>query len=126
VSSGTIWELTVGFSRAVRVGPFVSVSGTTATDDDGNPVGVGDVARQTEYIIEKIAHALAEAGASLGDVVRTRIYVRDADDWETVGLVHGRYFSLTRPSNTLVEISGIVGDEYLVEIEADAIIAAEL
>lgn len=126
VSSGTIWERTVGFSRAVRVGPFVSVSGTTATDDDGNPVGIGDVARQTEYIIEKIARALAEAGAGLGDVVRTRIYVLNADDWETVGLVHGRYFSLIRPSNTLVEVSGIVGDEYLIEIEADAIIAAEL
>lgn len=126
VTSGTIWERTVGFSRAVRVGPFVSVSGTTATDDEGNPVGVGDVARQTEYIIEKIARALAEAGAGLGDVVRTRIYVVDADDWETISLVHGRYFSLTHPANSLVEVSGIVGDEYLVEIEADAIIAAEV
>lgn len=126
VGSGTIWERTVGFSRAVRVGPFVSVSGTTATDDEGNPVGVGDVARQTEYTIEKIGRALAEVGAGLGDVVRTRIYVVNADDWEAVGRVHGRYFSDTRPANTLVEISKIVGDEYLVEIEADAIIAAEV
>jgi enamine deaminase RidA (YjgF/YER057c/UK114 family) len=125
VSSGTEWELAVGFSRAVRVDRFVSVSGTTATDDEGNPVGVGDVAAQTEYTIQKIERALQEAGATLADVVRTRIYVLRADDWEAVGRVHGKYFGEIRPANTLVEISKIVGDEYLVEIEADAILPLE-
>lgn len=122
VSTGTAWEEIVGFSRAVRIDRFVSVSGTTATDELGEPVGIGDVARQTEYIIEKIERALGECGASLADVVRTRIYVTDADDWEAVGRVHGRYFAGTRPANTLVEVSRLVGDEYLVEIEADAIL----
>lgn len=122
VSSGTVWESVVGFSRAVRVDRFVSVSGTTATDDEGNPVGIGDPARQTEYIIEKIERALEEAGALLEHVVRTRIYVVNADDWEAIGRVHGRYFAEIRPSNTLVEVSRLVGDEYLVEIEAEAIL----
>lgn len=125
VSSGTEWEQVVGFSRAVRVDRFVSVSGTTATDDEGNPVGVGDVAAQTDYIIQKIERALHETGATLADVVRTRIYVLHADDWEAIGRVHGRYFGEIRPANTLVEISKIVGDEYLVEIEADAILPLE-
>jgi enamine deaminase RidA (YjgF/YER057c/UK114 family) len=125
ISSGTEWERLVGFSRAVRVDRFVSVSGTTATDDDGNPVGVGDVAAQTDYIIRKIERALNEAGATLEDVVRTRIYMLDADEWEAVGRVHGKYFGEIRPANTLVEISKIVGDEYLVEIEADAILPLE-
>jgi enamine deaminase RidA (YjgF/YER057c/UK114 family) len=121
VSSGTVWEQEVGFSRAVRVGPFVYVSGTTATDADGNIVGAGDVAAQTEAIIRKIERALIEAGSGLVDVVRTRIYVTDADDWEAVGRVHGRYFGEVRPANTLVEVSRLVG-EYLVEIEVDAVI----
>jgi len=122
VSSGTEWERVVGFSRALRIDRFVSVSGTTATDDDGNPVGVGDPAFQTDYIIRKIERALAEAGATLTNVVRTRIYVTNADDWEAVGRVHGKYFGEVRPANTLVEVSRLVGDEYLVEIEADAIL----
>lgn len=125
VSSGTEWEQAVGFSRAVRVDRFVMVSGTTATDDQGQPVGIGDVAAQTEYTIQKIERALQEAGATLADVVRTRIYVINADDWEAVGRVHGKYFGDIRPANTLVEISRIVGDEYLVEIEADAILPLE-
>ena len=124
VSSGTEWEQVVGFSRALRVDRFVSVSGTTATDDDGNPVGVGDPAAQTNYILRKIQRALVEAGATLEHVVRTRIYVTNADDWEAVGRVHGRYFGDVRPANTLVEVSRLVGDEYLVEIEADAILPA--
>ena len=124
VSSGTEWEGVVGFSRAVRIDRFVSVSGTTATDDEGNPVGEGDPAAQTDYIIQKIQRALAEAGASLEDVIRTRIYVMDANDWEAVGQVHGRYFGEIRPANTLVEVARLVGDEYLVEIEADAILPA--
>lgn len=125
VSSGTEWEQVVGFSRAVRVDRFVSVSGTTATDDDGNPVGIGDVAAQTDYIIRKIERALNEAGARLEDVVKTRIYVMRAEDWEAIGRVHGKYFGEIRPANTLVEISKIVGDEYLVEIEAEAILPLE-
>ncbi len=125
VSTGTIWEQIFGFSRAVRVGDQISVSGTTATDDDGNPVGIGEPAAQTEYIIEKIARSLAEVGASLEDVVRTRIYVVNADDWEAIGEVHGRYFKDIRPANTLFEVSRLVGDEYLVEIEADAIVMDE-
>ena len=125
VSSGTEWEVAVGFSRAVRVGRFVMVSGTTATDDAGQPVGVGDVAAQTDFIIRKIERALHEAGASLADVVRTRIYVVNAADWEAIGEVHGKYFGEIRPANTLVEISKLVGDDYLVEIEADAIIQGE-
>jgi enamine deaminase RidA (YjgF/YER057c/UK114 family) len=124
VSSETEWEMVVGFSRAIRVDRFISVSGTTATDDDGNPVGVGDPAAQTDYIIRKIERALNEAGATLEDVVRTRIYVTNADDWEAVGRVHGSYFGEIRPANTLVEVSRLVGDEYLVEIEADAILPA--
>lgn len=125
VTSGTVWEGLVGFSRAVRVDRFVYVSGTTATDDDGNAVGVGDPTAQTDYIIRKIERALSEAGATLDDVVRTRIYVLNADDWEAVGRVHGRYFSQTRPANTLVEVRRLVGDEYLVEIEVDAVVRAE-
>lgn len=125
ISSGTEWEHVVGFSRAVRVDRFVSVSGTTATDDDGNPVGIDDVAAQTDYIIRKIERALNEAGARLEDVVKTRIYVMRAEDWEAIGRVHGKYFGDIRPANTLVEISKIVGDEYLVEIEAEAILPLE-
>lgn len=122
IGSGTVWEELVGFSRAVRVGRFVHVSGTTATDDDGNPVGIGDPAAQTDYIIRKIERALVETGATLGDVVRTRIYVLNADDWEAVGRVHGHFFGEARPANTLVEVSRLVGDEYLVEIEVDAVV----
>lgn len=125
VSSGTVWEEIVGFSRAVRVGQVVHVSGTTATDEAGEVVGVGDPAAQTDYIIQKIERALVAAGATLADVVRTRIYVVNADDWEVIGRVHGRYFGSTRPANTLVEVSRLVGNEYLLEIEAEAIIAAD-
>lgn len=122
VSTGTEWEQIVGFSRATRVANFITVSGTTATDADGNPVGIGDPAAQTTYILEKIRAALAELGASFEHVVRTRIYVINADDWEAVGRVHGRYFAEIQPANTLVEVSRLVGDEYLVEIDADAIV----
>lgn len=125
ISSGTVWEEIVGFSRAVRVGPFVHVSGTTATDEAGDVVGAGDPAAQTEYIIRKIERALVAAGGTLNDVVRTRIYVVNADDWEAIGRVHGRYFATTRPANTLVEVSRLVGDEYLVEMEAEAIIRSD-
>lgn len=125
VSSGTVWERRVGYSRAVRVGDFVFVSGTTATDEDGQVVGPGDPETQTRYILAKIERALHEAGATMADVVRTRIYVTNADDWEAVGRAHSVYFAAIRPANTLVEVSRLVGD-YLVEIEADAIIGRDV
>jgi enamine deaminase RidA (YjgF/YER057c/UK114 family) len=125
ISSGSVWEERVGFSRALRVGNWVFVSGTTATDVDGNVIGLGDPYAQTVAIIEKIERALIEAGATLADVVRTRVYVTNADDWEAVGRAHARFFGAVRPANTLVEVSRLVGDGYLVEMEADALIAGE-
>lgn len=123
ISSGSVWEARVGFSRALRVGNWVFVSGTTATDVDGNVIGAGDPYAQTVAIIEKIERALIEAGATLADVVRTRVYVTNADDWEAVGTAHARFFGDVRPANTLVEVSRLVGKGYLVEMEADALIA---
>lgn len=122
VSSGTVWEEQVGYSRAIRAGNLVFVSGTTATDDEGNLVGGADPEAQAAYIIEKIGRALAALGASLEDVVRTRVYVAHAGDWEAVGRAHARFFGETRPANTLVEVSALIGDGYLVEIEADAVV----
>jgi enamine deaminase RidA (YjgF/YER057c/UK114 family) len=125
VSSGTVWEERVGYSRAVRVGNQVFVSGTTATDEAGQLVGAGDPEAQARYIIEKIGRALAALGASLDDVVRTRVYVVRAGDWEAVGRAHGHSFGAIRPANTLVEVSALVGDGYLVEIDADAVVIAD-
>jgi enamine deaminase RidA (YjgF/YER057c/UK114 family) len=124
VSSGTPWEPKMGYCRAVRVDQFVYVSGTTATDENGNLVGPGDYAAQTDYILKKIERALTELGASIKDVVRTRVYVVDATQWEGVASVHGKVFGEVRPANTLVEISALVGEGYLVEIEADAVLGA--
>lgn len=123
VNSGTVWEALAGYSRAVRYGNHIYVAGTTATDLDGQVVGIGDPAAQTNYIIIKIAHALEQLGGSLTDVVRTRIYVRQVDDWEPVARVHGEFFAQIRPANTLVQAQ-LVGDDYLVEMEADAVIGA--
>jgi enamine deaminase RidA (YjgF/YER057c/UK114 family) len=119
VSTGTTWEALAGYARAVRVGPHIWVSGTTATDAQGNVVGVGDASAQTRFILDKIEGALAQLGASLDDVVRTRIYVRDMADWEAVARIHGQVFDQIRPANTLVQ-AHLVGDAYLVEIEAEA------
>lgn len=122
-STGTPWEPVVGYSRAVRVGSMVWVAGTTATGPDGLIVGRGDPAAQTRQVLENVKSALARAGARLDHVVRTRIYVRNVADWETIGRVHGQYFGQVRPVATLVEVSGLVDPDMLVEIEVDACIA---
>lgn len=119
ISSGTEWESTVGYSRAVRVDGEIHVSGTTATDD-GEVVGVDDPYAQTRQIISNIDAALDEAGASLSDVIRTRIFVTDIDDWEEIGRAHGEAFGDVRPATTMVEVSQLIDPEMLVEIEAVA------
>lgn len=122
VSSGTEWEARVGYSRAVRVGPHVHVSGTTATDDEGNVVAPGDPGEQTRRAIENVEAALAEAGAGLADVVRTRMYVTDIDDWEAVGEAHAEAFGDVRPATSMVEVNRLVHPEMVVELEADAVV----
>ena len=122
ISSGTSWETLAGYSRAIRVGRHVFVSGTTATDEDGNVIGLGSAYEQAVYIIELIDLALKVAGASLNDVVRTRIYIVNMDDWEAVSKAHGEYFSEIRPANTLIQTGGLIGEGYLVEMEAEALI----
>lgn len=122
ISSNTVWEDIAGYSRAVRLGNFVCVSGTTATDEAGHLVGAGDTYAQSVFILAKIEKTLLAAGASLTDVVRTRIYVTDISNWEQAAKAHAEFFSDIRPANTLVEVSGLVGEGYLVEIEADALL----
>lgn len=124
ISSGTPWENSVGYSRAVRVGNQIFVSGTTASDEDGQTVSVGDAYGQTQFILQKIATALKEAGASLNDVVRTRIFVTDISCWEEIGKAHGEFFSAVRPAATMVEVARLVNPDHLVEIEVDAAVDA--
>jgi enamine deaminase RidA (YjgF/YER057c/UK114 family) len=124
ISSGTKWEKIAGYSRAVRVGNVVHVSGTTATDADDNVHGGDDPYEQTCYIIKKIERALIEAGATLADVVRTRIYLVDKNQWQPVSKAHAEFFGDIRPANTLLEVSALIGPGYLVEMEAEAIIGA--
>lgn len=123
IGSGTAWEPVVGYSRAVRVGPFVYVAGTTATDADGNIVGGDDPYLQTRQVIANIRRALERSGARLEDVVRTRIYVTDIARWEAVGRAHGEAFADIRPACAMVEVSRLISPDILVEIEADAVIA---
>jgi enamine deaminase RidA (YjgF/YER057c/UK114 family) len=126
VASDTEWEPVVGYARTVRVGPHVNVSGTTATDANGEVVGAGDAAAQTRQALCNIERALGEAGAQLDDVVRTRLYVTDIDDWQTVGRVHGEFFSAIRPATSMVEVRRLIDERMLVEIEAFAIVVGEL
>lgn len=123
ISSGTAWEEIVGYSRAVRMGNMVEVAGTTAVDEEGTVVGVDDPGEQTRFILQKIEKALVEAGATMQDVVRTRIFVTDISRWEAVGRAHGEFFHLVKPVATMVEVSGLISPDLLVEIEVTAVIA---
>jgi len=121
VASGSTWEPIVGYSRAVRVGPWIAVAGTAAADERGDVVAPGDAYSQTVYIFRKIETALEKAGASLEDVVRTRMFVRNIDDWKEVGRAHAEFFREVRPAATVIQVAGLLDPRMLVEIEVDAI-----
>jgi enamine deaminase RidA (YjgF/YER057c/UK114 family) len=123
ISSGAKWEDIVGYSRAVRVGNIIEVAGTTAVDERGETVGINDPYEQTKYILRKIEKALAEAGASMKDVVRTRMFVTDISKWEEIGRAHGEFFREIKPAASMIEVKGLISPGLLVEIEVTAIIS---
>ena len=124
VQTAAPWEAVVGYARAVRVGPFMAVTGTTALDQRGDLVGAGDAAAQARQCLGNVRAALEKLGARLEDVIRTRMYVTDIREWEKVGRVHGEFFGAIRPATTMVQVSALISPGMLVEIEADAIVAA--
>ena len=125
ISSGASWESIVGYSRAVRIGNHIWVAGTTATDENGSVVGVGDAASQTRYVLEKIGRALNETGATFADVVRTRMFVTDISQWEIIGRAHGEIFGSIRPAATMVEVAKLIDPQHLIEIEVDAFLGGD-
>jgi enamine deaminase RidA (YjgF/YER057c/UK114 family) len=124
ISSGAQWEDIVGYSRAVRIGNIVEVAGTTAVDESGQVVGGDDPAAQTRFILQKIEKALHKAGATLDDVIRTRVFVTDISCWEAIGRAHGEFFHTIKPASSMIEIKALISPELLVEIEATAVIDA--
>ena len=124
ISSGAVWEVTIGYSRAVRVGNVIEVAGTTATDGD-QIIGKGNAYEQTIFILQKIEKALEEAGATMEDVVRTRMFVTDISHWEEIGRAHGEVFRTIKPASTMVQVSALINPEHLIEIEATALLSAE-